>query len=493
MASSRHQQVDETHSVETVSGKLPFAALTALGVGGMIGGGIFHLPAQMAQAAAPGPLIIGWVITGIGMIFLAFCFQALASARPDVDGGVYGYARAGFGNFVGYLSAWSYWISAWIGNVGYLVLLVTTIGIFVPGLADGDALTIPGIIAASVLMWAMHVLILKGVREAAIVNTIVTIAKIAPLLLFIICAVIAFSFDVFTMDFWGNVMKIGDGGLGSSIDQIKNMMLVTVWVFIGIEGASIYSKRAQKRSDVGKATVTSFLIVITLLILVNVLSYGVMAQPEIAKLGTPSLAAVMEAAVGPWGRWFIAVGLIISLLGALLTWIMLAAEILYLPAEDHNLPTRFGATNVHESPTTALWVTSITSQVVLLLSYLWSSGYEFLIVLAASVILPCYLFSALFQLKEARSSRGYVIGIVATIYTIWLVIAGGAGYLLLNGIVWILGVPLYIYARKKAGKQVMAGAEYVYVAIVAALAIGAIIALANAGWDINTVTGYSFI
>lgn len=493
MASSHPTPEMEAATAVKATSKLPFAALTALGVGGMIGGGIFHLPAQMAGAAAPGPLIIGWIITGIGMMFLAFVFQALATSHPDIDGGVYGYARAGFGNFIGFLSAWSYWISAWIGNVGYLVLLVTTIGIFVPGLGEGDALTIPGIILGSILMWAIHALILSGVREAAFVNTIVTIAKVAPLILFVICAVLAFNFDVFTLDFWGNTVTIGEEGLGGSLTQIKNMMLVTVWVFIGIEGASIYSKRAARRCDVGKATVTSFLIVIALLILVNLLSYGVMAQPEIAEQGTPSLAAVMEAAVGPWGRWLIAIGLIVSLLGALLTWIMLAAEVLYLPAADMLLPETFGAMNRHESPTTALWVTSITSQVVLLLSYVWSSGYNFLILLAASVILPCYLLSAAFQLKSARTPKALVIGAVATIYTVWLVIAGGAGYLLLNGIVWILGVPMYVIARSKQGKTVFRGVEYLYLGVVFVLAIGALIALGREGWNIDNVTQYSFI
>ena len=101
--------------------KLSLIALTALVVGSMIGGGIFALPSQMAEAAAPGPLIIGWLITGVGMLMLAFVFQTLAKRKPDVDGGVYGYARAGFGNYIGFTSAWGYWLSAFIGNVGYLV------------------------------------------------------------------------------------------------------------------------------------------------------------------------------------------------------------------------------------------------------------------------------------------------------------------------------------------------------------------------------------
>ena len=111
---------------------LGLAALTALVVGSMIGSGIFALPSQMAGSAAPGPLLIGWVITGVGMLMLAFVFQTLATRKPDVDGGVYGYARAGFGDYVGFTSAWGYRMSAWVDNVAYLVLLISTLGNFVP-------------------------------------------------------------------------------------------------------------------------------------------------------------------------------------------------------------------------------------------------------------------------------------------------------------------------------------------------------------------------
>ena len=92
----------------------------------------------MAQAAAPGPLIIGWLITGVGMLMLAFVYQRLAVNKPEIEAGVYGYARAGFGDLVGFSSAWGYWISAWIGNVGYLVLLMASFGVFLPGFGAGN-------------------------------------------------------------------------------------------------------------------------------------------------------------------------------------------------------------------------------------------------------------------------------------------------------------------------------------------------------------------
>ncbi|MBL3945410.1 amino acid permease, partial [Bacteroides thetaiotaomicron] len=87
-----------------------------------------------------------------------------------------------------------------------------------------------------------------------------------------------------------------------------------------------------KRSDVGKATVIGFITVLLFLMLVNVLSLGIMTQPELAKLQNPSMAAVLEHVVGHWGAILISVGLIISLLGALLSWVLLCAEIMFAAA-----------------------------------------------------------------------------------------------------------------------------------------------------------------
>jgi len=135
-------------------GKLRLGALVALVVGSMIGGGIFSLPQNMAASADVGAVLIGWVITAIGMLTLAFVFQTLANRKPDLDGGVYAYAKAGFGDYMGFSSAWGYWISAWLGNVGYFVLLFSTLGYFFPIFGEGN--TPAAVIGASVLLWAVH-------------------------------------------------------------------------------------------------------------------------------------------------------------------------------------------------------------------------------------------------------------------------------------------------------------------------------------------------
>ena len=98
--------------------KLRLGALIALVVGSMIGGGIFSLPQNMAARADVGAVLIGWGITAVGMLALAFVFQTLANRKPELDSGVYAYAKAGFGDYMGFSSAWGYWISAWLATWG---------------------------------------------------------------------------------------------------------------------------------------------------------------------------------------------------------------------------------------------------------------------------------------------------------------------------------------------------------------------------------------
>ena len=175
---------------------------------------------------------------------LAFVFQTLASRKPEVDGGVYGYARAGFGNYIGFTSAFGYWVSAWVGNVAYLVLLFSTLGYFFPAFEGGA--TVPAIIGASIVLWIVHAMTLRGVHTAAFVNVVVTVAKVVPILAFIAIAAVGFKAGLFTADFWGRTTQIDGAPLGDTMSQVKNMMLVTVWVFIGIEGAvGLLSARRQ--------------------------------------------------------------------------------------------------------------------------------------------------------------------------------------------------------------------------------------------------------
>ncbi|MGH6880635.1 arginine-ornithine antiporter [Hypericibacter sp.] len=465
-----------------VDHKLTLVPLIALVVGSMIGGGVFNLPSDMSRGASPGAIIIGWIITGIGMLMLAFVYQDLAVRKPDLNAGPYAYAKAGFGPFIGFNSAWGYWISAFLGNVAYAVAIFSALGHFIPMFGSGNNL--PSIIGASICVWAVHWLVLVGIRQAAFVNVVTTISKLVPLFLFLLLAIIAFHWDKFTFNFWGEPDATGAGGLGSIMDQVKSTMLVTVWVFIGIEGASVYSSRAAKRSDVGRATVVGFICCLIIYALVSLLSTGIMTQPELAGLGVPSAAGVFEALVGSWGAALINLGLIVSVGGAYLAWVLLCAEIPFVCGRDGTFPKWFAVESKSGSPVNSLWVTNGAIQLFLILSYFSQSAYQFFYFIASVAILPPYVFSGAYALKLALTGEGYkagdkarigqiIVGTVATIYGVWLVYAAGLQYLLMCAMLFAPGILVYAKARREQGGRVFGGIEIVVAIAIIVLAVAA--------------------
>ena len=282
-----------------------------------------------------------------------------------------------------------YWIGSCIGNVSYWVLIKSTLGAFFPVFGDGN--TVVAIVVASIGIWLFHFMILRGVQQATFINTVVTVAKIVPILIFILILFFSFKLDLFRANFWGGE-GMPDKGL---FDQVRATMLVTVFVFLGIEGASVYSRYAKKRSDVGAATILGFLGVTTLMVLVTMLPYAVLQRTEIAGLRQPSMASALEAVVGHWGAIFVSVGLLVSVLGAYLAWSLICAEVLSAAGRTKDMPKVFATENQNKVPAAALWLTNIVVQLFVISTY-WSSDAFTLMLNLTSVmaLIPFFLVAA---------------------------------------------------------------------------------------------------
>ena len=222
-------------------------------------GGIFSLAGDMAAGgASTGAVLISWAICFVGVFSLMMCFYGLSQIRPDLTGGIYAYAAAGFGDYVGFNSAWGYWISACLSNVSFAILLFSALGYFFHPFEGGNNLL--SCICASVFLWVLVLLVARGVKEATGINVVVTIAKLIPLALFVVSIILLGKFnpDIFFANFWGE-----PGGPDLST-QIISTMIALVWVFTGIEGAVVISGRAKYAKDVGRATAIGFIAVFVL-------------------------------------------------------------------------------------------------------------------------------------------------------------------------------------------------------------------------------------
>lgn len=470
--------------------KLSVPALTAMVVGSMVGAGVFQLPARFASETGVYGALIAWTIAGLGMLSLAFVFQTLAVRKPDLDNGVYVYARAGFGVYPGFLSAIGFWASTCAGNAFYWVLIMTTLSQLFPELAGifGKGDTWPAFFVSVVAVWGFFLLIRRGVKEAAWINTIVTVAKLAPLALFLVLLIFFFDGAVFVGNLTGGYDVPGGESL---MQQVQGTMLITVFVFLGIEGASVYSRYAKRREDVGTATVIGFLSVLALFASISILSYGILPKQEIAGLLQPSVGGVLEAAVGPWGGAFIRVGLIVSVLGAYLAWQLLAADVMYAAAVDNDMPGLFARLNDHEVPENAVFWTSVFVTVILFAVQFVGNALDFTLDLTAALALAPYALASAYAVKIAWQRDGYddvtsgrrarelVIASISTAYTIFLVWAAGYKFLFLACILLAPATVLYVIARREQEARIFTTPGMIVFLLVLAFALVGIVLLAT--------------
>ena len=425
-------------------------SLTALVFSSMVGAGIFSLPQNMAEVAGVRAVLIGWGITGVGILALAASFLYLSRLKPELDGGIYTYARAGFGELVGFFSAWGYWLCATIGVVGYLVIAFAALGSFVDTPQQvwfGEGNTLAAFIGESCILWAVHWLVSRGVQQAAMFNLVATLAKSLPLLLFVLFACYYFDPVTFAQDQAASTLAVPVS------EQVRNTMLITLWVFTGIEGAAVLSARAKNKWDVGTATVLGVVLALLLYVLISVLALGILARPELAALPNPSMAGLMGHMSGSWGKALISVGLIVSVLASYVSWTLFSAEVPFSAARHGAFPAIFLRQNRNGTPIASLWLSSLTVQFCLILVWLLGKGYTNLLLISTSMILVPYLLIGLFLLKLSLGGQGNglmrIVALVASGYGLWLLYAAGVEYLLLSLLLYCPGLLLFLYSRRQ--------------------------------------------
>ncbi|WP_054199893.1 basic amino acid/polyamine antiporter [Clostridium baratii] len=441
--------------------KLGVVALAGVVISAMLGGGVYNLPQNMAQNASAGAILIAWVITGIGMWFIANTFRILAAARPDATTGIYAYGELGFGKFTGFLMAWGYWICNSFANVGYAVLLMDSLNYFFPGYFKGGNNWL-SIACGSLVLWIIYFVVLSGVKQATFLNIIGTIGKLVPLAIFLLILVVSFKASLFFTDFWGlkTVVSVHDSALGGLLPQIKSTMLVTLWVFTGIEGAVVVSGRAKSQKDVGKATFLGFLTCLLLYTALSLLPLGVFPQGEVSTMAPPSTAAVLMGVIGKWGSVIMNVGVIIAILSSWLIWTVMLSELPFAAAKDGTFPKIFRKENKNESPSFSLLASTIVMQIILIFVHFAGNAWNMMLSITSVMALPCYIASTLYLYKIASKNDNYpkifasrkyavVTGILGTLYGLWLIYAAGLEYLLIALVIYAIGIPVFKKARKE--------------------------------------------
>ncbi|QOP73620.1 basic amino acid/polyamine antiporter [Pediococcus acidilactici] len=455
--------------------------LTALIVSSCIGTGIFGITNTVAAAAAPGPALLSWVFVGIGFLLLVLSLNNLSEKRPDLEAGIFSYAGAGFGPLGEFISGWAYWLSAWLGNVAFATMLMSAIGTFIPTFKGGQ--NMPSIILAIIFCWALTLLVNRGVESASFVNTIGTFFKVIPLFLFIIITIIFFKGHMFTTDFWGNVANNFSKGTvtGSVFDQLKGTLSTLIWVFIGVEGASVMGHRAKTRSQAQQATIIGFIMLLAIYVMISIIPYGTLTRAQLASASQPALGNDLELIVGHWGAMIINVGLIISTVISWLSWTMLPAETTMLIAKDKVMPSLWGRLNEENAPTASLYITAILQTIFLFSLLFTSEAYNFAYSLASAAILFSYLFVGLYQMKYSHKHQEwgqFTIGLLSALFMLACMFLSGWQQMLLVSISFIPGFIIYYQAVREDHRD-LGGKEKAVMGLILLLSVVAIYLVAN--------------
>jgi APA family basic amino acid/polyamine antiporter len=429
---------------------------TALVVGSIVGVGIFNLPSSLAPY---GPItLVSIGLTTIGALALARLFASL-SRRMPADGGPYAYARAAFGNKLGFANAWSYWITAWAGNAAIAVGWVLYVEVFI----NKGQTKIWSILLVLAGLWVPALINLSGVKNIGAFEVVTTIAKFVALAFVSTVGLFYISTANFTP--W-NVSG------HSAISAVGSGAAIALFSYLGLETAAVAAKNVRDPDrNIPRATLlgtfaTAVVYVLSLVAVTGILSNRVL-QSSTAPFST-AINAMFGGTV--WGDVMAAV-VIISGIGALNGWTLVTAEVPAAAAQDGVFPARFGRLNRRGSPAFGVITSTALASLAIVINYLGSSGqtvFTTLVLMTGVTAAIPYAFSALAQIKwrladrkqlqVARFVRDMVVAVLAVVFSAFFIYysrdTGHSfwvywGPFLLSAGALVLGIPVYHSQRHR--------------------------------------------
>ncbi len=413
--------------------------LTALVAGNMVGSGIFLLPANLASIGSIS--IISYCFTALGAFLLAVVFSKMSLLIPKT-GGPYIYTQSGFGNFIGFQTAYSYWLYLWVGNAAIAIAMIGYLSVFWPILHHA----IFSCTTAICFIWLLTLVNIRGVHTVGILQIITTIIKYIPLALIAI-----FGWRYFHPQFLTQSFNISGH---SNFSALSNAATLTLWSFVGLESATVPAGSVDNpKRDIPLATLFGTLIAAVIYIASSSVIMGMIPANILAKNTFP-FAVAAGMIFGHWGKWLIAAGAAIACFGCLNGWILLQGQVPMAAADDHLFPRVFSKRNKADIPAKGLIITSILTSLLLLLSTNPNLVKQFnlLILIATFAALIPYFYTAMAEIivikQQGKVKKGRIhiaIAILTSLYAFWAIFGAGARIVFYTSILIFSSVPLYVW------------------------------------------------
>ena len=423
--------------------KIGLITSTALVVGNMIGAGIFILPASLSKYG--GISLLGWVFTASGALILAKIFSNFSKIIVNKSGGPYIYSKQGFGDFIGFLVAWGYWISTWISNAAIAIAIIGGLSFFFPILQTNS------VVAVSIglsMIWFFTWINSKGIKATGKIQVITTVLKLFPLVFVIIFGIFFFSFD--------NFPEFNMTGK-SNFTSFSLVAALTLYAFLGLESASIPAENIHTPEKiVPKATMYGTILSTCIYIFSTIVLFGILPTETLQNSPAP-FAEAGEIIGGKYTGYFIAIGAIISGMGALNGWILILAQIPMAAAKDEMFPRIFKRKNKKGVPVLGLVIGSILSSVVMLMNFSENlvTQFTFIVNLTVLACLVPYLFVSasyaivIIQNKNHTNSivKTVLLGLFGFLYSLWAIYGSSAEVVFYGLLLLLLGIPFYVFMQ----------------------------------------------
>ena len=425
--------------------KIGLLAATSLVVGNIIGAGIFVLPASLGKFGSIS--IVGWLFTATGALILAKIFSNFSKKLKGKSGGPYIYSKVVFGDFIGFLVAWGYWISCWVNNAAIAVAIVSALSFFFPELVTNPFYaTITGLS----FIWFFTFTSSKGIKSSGNIQILTTIAKLIPLVLIILFGFFIFDLEIFP-EF--NLTDQND------FEILPIVAVMTLYAFLGLECASIPAENIKNpEKTIPKATMAGTLISTLIYILSTIVLFGIIPAENLINSPAP-FAEAGEIIGGKYFGFLISAGAAISAIGALNGWILITSYMPMTMANDRLFPKVFAKKNKKGFPYLSLLLGSILTSFVMTMNY--TDGlvdrFEFLILLTTlSTLIPYFFVSVSYilfhvekRLFKINSFRSVILGLFGSMYSLWAIFGSGIDSIVYGTILLILGIPIYLILKLK--------------------------------------------
>ncbi len=421
--------------------KLSLFDVTNLVVGAIIGADIYVASSFGAAYLGPSSLIV-WVVAGVIAIVIALCFAQCAAYLPRV-GGPYAYARDAWGPFPGFIVGWSLWLAEWISLAVFPVAFVRYLTFFLPNLDPLSQVLVKACFVAFLIV--TNVL---GVKAAGRTNDILTIVKLAPLILFVVAGTGYALLNTATVA--SNLAPFSPFGYGS----FGLTLVLVFWAYAGFEISTIPADVVEDPGKViPRAIVLGMTIVTVFYLATNVVLFAIRPSPQLATdlaplasatvsiLGTGSILAIL-------GGLVVSVGALISVTGSDESGMIGTSRLGYALAVDGLFPKIFAKVHPrYKTPYFAIIVQGATALVASLLGNLGTLVAVSVFFLAVAYAATCASILS-FRRRDPepafRLRGGIALPVVGVVFSIYLITQCTLSQITIGLLLLGIGVPMYL-------------------------------------------------